>query len=322
MNTERPYPPYPDLPTGLLLTPQTAAALGLDAHGLRAACRAGRLTQLRRGVYADVADLDPVERHRLRIIAAKEHLDPSAVLSHVSAAVWHGLEVPWDIIDDRVHITRGTAGGSIRDRLATHTGPLPADEWTVIDGLRVTTVARSVVDLARVSDVRDAAALADHALRRHGGEAQRADMERIVHRSGRRRGVDRARWVAGFADARAENGGESACRVVLASLGIPAPELQFEVRTARGALIGRADFAWPQCRTLGEFDGRVKYLQLPRAQGEDPGQVVFREKRREDRLRAADWEVVRWTWEDLERPDLMRQELLKAFQRGQQRLRV
>lgn len=288
-------------------------------HDLRAAHRAGRVSRLRRGVYADDTDLDPVSRHRLRILAAKDILDGSAVLSHVSAAVWHGLDVPWALVDDRVHITRGASGGSWRDRLATHTGPLPPGHWTVVDGLRTTTLGRTVVDLARVSPVRYAVALADHALRDRGGEALRADMERIVTDGRGKRGIKQARWVVGFADGRAENGGESVCRVVMASLDIPTPELQFEVRTARGALIGRADFAWPALRTLGEFDGRVKYQRLAGAKGEEPGQVVFREKRREDRLRAAGWEVVRWTWEDLARPEVLADSLRQAFQRGRAR---
>ncbi|WP_139283220.1 hypothetical protein [Raineyella antarctica] len=308
-----------DLPSGRLLTPRTVAPLGLTAHELRSAHRLGQMVRLRRGVYAKTADLDPVQRHHLRILAAKDLLDESAVLSHVSAAVWRGLDVPWAMIDDRVHVTRGIAGGSIRERLATHTGQVPDDQWTVIDGLRVTTVARTVVDLARVSEVKPAVALADRVLRQDGADASRTEMQRILGQSKGRRGVGQARWVVGFADPRAESGGESVSRVVLESLGVPTPELQFEVRTVRGALIGRTDFAWPRHRTLGEFDGRVKYRRLPAANGEDPGEVVFREKRREDRLRAAGWEVVRWTWDELARPEELEQELRQAFLRGEQR---
>ena len=49
----------------------------------------------------------------------------------------------------------------------------------------------------------------------------------------------------------------------------------------------------------GEFDGRIKYGRtlMP---GQDPGDVVFEEKRREDRIRDTDLGVVRWTWEELD----------------------
>ena len=58
------------------------------------------------------------------------------------------------------------------------------------------------------------------------------------------------------------------------------------------------DFAWPEQRTVGEFDGKIKYGRL-RKPGQTAGDVVFDEKLREDAIRAQGWEVVRWTWADL-----------------------
>ena len=59
-----------------------------------------------------------------------------------------------------------------------------------------------------------------------------------------------------------------------------------------------SDFGWPEQRTVGEFDGKVKYGRLLKP-GQDPGDAVFEEKLREDAFRARGWEVVRWTWTDL-----------------------
>ncbi len=58
----------------------------------------------------------------------------------------------------------------------------------------------------------------------------------------------------------------------------------------------------PSTRCLGEFDGRWKYdrLLLP---GQKPGEVVFAEKQREDRMReVTGFGMIRLTWEDLNRP--------------------
>jgi hypothetical protein len=55
--------------------------------------------------------------------------------------------------------------------------------------------------------------------------------------------------------------------------------------------------------TLGEFDGRWKYAVPPGTDAEAAARVVWAEKRREDRLRAAGYSVVRWAWEDLFAPD-------------------
>ena len=48
----------------------------------------------------------------------------------------------------------------------------------------------------------------------------------------------------------------------------------------------------------GEFDGKVKYGRLLKV-GETAGDVVYREKLREDALRDLGWQMVRWTWSDL-----------------------
>ena len=51
-----------------------------------------------------------------------------------------------------------------------------------------------------------------------------------------------------------------------------------------------------------EFDGRIKYGRLLKP-GQDAGDAVRAEKRREDAIRDEDWGVVRWVWADLARPD-------------------
>ena len=61
---------------------------------------------------------------------------------------------------------------------------------------------------------------------------------------------------------------------------------------------------------IGEFDGRVQYTETF---GEDPRTVLWREKRREDRLRRAGWSVVRWIWADLARPSVLAALLLDAL---------
>lgn len=83
--------------------------------------------------------------------------------------------------------------------------------------------------------------------------------------------------------------------------------------------MSRVDFGWERQRTLGEFDGKVKYGRLLRL-GETAGDAVYREKAREDMLRDFGWEVVRWTWDDLSRPAVLADRLARAFARGQRRV--
>lgn len=90
--------------------------------------------------------------------------------------------------------------------------------------------------------------------------------------------------------------------------------LQLPVLDGR-RLVGRVDFAWPEHRTIAELDGRVKYGRLL-GPGDDPGEVVFREKLREDLLRDLGWEVVRWVWADLDHPERIAERLQRAFRRA------
>ena len=90
--------------------------------------------------------------------------------------------------------------------------------------------------------------------------------------------------------------------------------MQHEFRDANGKFVARTDFDWDG-RLVGEFDGYTKYTGRLR-NGEDPGQVAWREKRREDDLRGLDAIVVRWVWADLNRPARLRSLLRDGLTRA------
>jgi hypothetical protein len=77
--------------------------------------------------------------------------------------------------------------------------------------------------------------------------------------------------------------------------------------------VDRTDLAGQQ-RLVGEFDGRVEYGRLL-GPGQDAGDAVFAEKRREDAIRDEDWNVLRWVWADLRRPDRLAARVRRAFER-------
>ncbi len=87
------------------------------------------------------------------------------------------------------------------------------------------------------------------------------------------------------------------------------------VRDERGVVVARVDFAWPASGVIGEFDGRVKYGRAL-APDQDPVEALWREKVREDLLRDLGWQVVRWTWADLDDPRAWFLRLGRAFARG------
>jgi hypothetical protein len=270
---------------------------GFAADEVRQRVRAGELVPVRRGAYARGAlPSVPEELHLLRVRAALPDLAPEVVVSHVSAAVLLGLPT-WGIALDRVHATRARRSGARRGRcLHLHAAPLEPGDVVEIEGIPVTSPARTVVDLARSVPFEQAVAVADRALQ--AGLVDPAGLADAVAGSTGRPGTPQARRVVAFADGRSESVGESRSRVAIAVAGLPVPVLQWDVASADGVWLGRADFGWPGRATVGEFDGRVKYGRLLRP-GEQPGDAVFAEKRREDALRDAGLRVVRWTWPDL-----------------------
>lgn len=302
--------------------PQTRASLlnnGTTDAEVRRRLRSGELERLRRNAYVRPlpkgADADT--RHRLLVAATVPDLGDQTVLSHASAAVLWGLSTfPCSL--ERVTVTRATAGHGKRDRLLhARQAPLADDEVAVRDGVRVTSLARTVVDLARSHPYEWGVAWFDQALRL---ACPPADLVEAVARARRRPGNGRARHALAFADARAESPLESLSRVAIARLGFPAPELQYEIRTPAGILVARGDFGWPEHRLLGEADGRGKYE--PGAPGNEvEGRAVMREKRREQDVRAEGWWLVRWGMAEALHPERLEPLLRKGFELAPRLLR-
>lgn len=128
-----------------------------------------------------------------------------------------------------------------------------------------------------------------------------------------RTGAMRSRFGAAwnFSDPRSESAGESYSRVLIHQLGFAAPTLQqcFTLTTGRQV---RVDFWWEEAQLIGEFDGLLKYRQPERFGHADPAAAVIEEKRREDGLRGLGCGMLRWGWEDLERPRSFAQKLAAA----------
>jgi hypothetical protein len=255
--------------------------------------------------------LDRRDQHRRLIAATVRQTFVDTAVSHMSAAVLHQLPI-WNNELGRVHITRNqSGGGKVRRYVHLHVAPLTDIDVCEIEGQRVTTLARTVLDLLPTLPMERSVPIGDTALR------SGLTLEELAEVEGRCigwRGMLQARRAINFLDARSESPGESYSRVVLDRIGVPAPVPQYEVWD-QGVLIVRADFGWEEFRTLGEFDGKDKYGRLLRP-GQTAAYAVFAEKRREDAQRDLGWQIVRWLWEDLYHPEELRRRLERAFERG------
>ncbi|MBW0116584.1 hypothetical protein [Pseudonocardia abyssalis] len=278
--------------------------------------QSGVLSPVRRGSYVRPLDPQPdtpEAQHLLLIRATLPHLAPGWVLSHTSAAVALGLPV-WGQDLTRVHVSRdGSGGGRLTRGVHRHVSPLVEEEVTVVDGLRVTTPARTVTDVARTVPFEQAVVVADAALAML--PLDRPALLAAQTRAELWRGAPQALRAIRFADGGAGSPGESRSRVAMHRAGLPPPVLQYEIRTGDGAVVGRVDFAWPQLRTVGEFDGRIKYGRLLDP-GRSVGDVLFEEKVREDAIRACGWRMARWIWRDIGSFDPVATRLRQFFTTG------
>jgi predicted transcriptional regulator of viral defense system len=277
-------------------------AAGYRDDELRRLLRSGALSSVGRGAYVTGAPPEGRrDRHILGIRAEFAHLTDGAIVSHASAAALHGLPL-WALPLERVHVTRSRrSGGRTNGELHLRTAPLEPDEVTEVAGLPVTSVARTVVDLARTLPFEVAVGVADAALHAVHEEPEvladrYAALAASVARVAGWPGSPAARRVVALADHRSASVGESRSRVAIMRAGLPTPVLQWQVHRRDGLWIADVDFGWPGMRTVGEFDGKIKYGRLLRP-GQSAGDAVYAEKLREDALRAEDLGVVRWGWD-------------------------
>ena len=286
--------------SGGIFTRAEALDNGESDRTLAAARRDGLIIRLRRGVYTpseDYNSLDDAGKHLLHARAALAVQHGPVALAGPSAAALHGFALYGQDLGT-VHILRLDRGSSRLRALANHhvvTQDIEADVDTY-NGIAAVTPARAVWEVACRSSLESGVVTADSAL--HQDPELAAPIEDLQQRFAYFPGSRQGRVTIKIADGRAESPGESVTRVQCFRFGIPMPDLQHRVTDALGRLIGVTDFYWETHRHLGEFDGKIKYQRLLRP-GETPSDCVFREKRREDQLRAGRYGMSRFTWADV-----------------------
>lgn len=285
---------------GSCLCPESRAdRMALDRRAGRAGAVAGeRIVSPLPGLYVRWGrwrSLRPPERclHLMRGLAS---LHPDWVFCGPSAALVHGLSVPWSELR-RVHVACGPRDGRGLGRgIVRH--QIDGGEPELVAGLRVTSLARTAFDCMGSLGFPDALAVADSVLRATG--MTRSSLRRLLRdRFSGRRGVAHALAVCEWADARAENGGESVARALMIERGVSLPALQVELADPLGRGRGfRVDFSWlgrDGTPTVGELDGLVKYTDAEFMGGRGLGEVLSGERRREARITSYGVRVVRFS---------------------------
>jgi len=249
-------------------------AAGMSASAIDRAIATGRLIRLHRGVYAvGHASLLP-DGHRLAAVLAA---GPGAVLSHTSAADAWGL-----LVDARARtdVTAPRARGRTLPRISLHRTRLHPTDQTVLNGIPITTVARTLMDVAATRPTR----ILERALER-SEELRLFDLLEVddcLERNEGQRGAGRLRTAV--ADARPADPRkirswlERAVLKLIDEHGLPRPAVNLD-------LVGwEVDLHWPEHRVAVELDGWGAHRTRARFEHDHA---------RDLQLEASGWRVVR-----------------------------
>lgn len=274
--------------------------VGMTDHMIRTRVKSGDLVVVRHGVFIRADAWPATEDAQQKVRARAEQVaNPLGVLSHQSAALLLGLPAPgfqrWEELP--VSITLPAGHSSKTGATVHHVGPLPGSQVLQdADGYRLTSPARTAVDLASDLDLPGALALLDGAARLTCAsfvtKARRQDFANptlvraaleLLAESATTVRATRLQRAISLADPCRESAAESLSAGHMVLAGIPTPLFQAEIRTERGIYF--PDFLWESERLIGECDGALKY--------DDPRAYVA-EKEREQDLRDHGWRIVRW----------------------------
>jgi hypothetical protein len=265
---------------------------GLSQSQIDRAVRRGVLVATQRGVLVPAR---AISTYDVRCQAALSTQRADAVIWRRSAAIRHDLPfIPreWshssaliDVAAQRDDLTRSGRRGMQR-RICR----LDEVDVTQIDGLRVTTVARTLADLSRDHPRRLMVGLMDAAVQ--AGRCSVAELHAVLPRLFGLRGVVRARDAICGVRAGADSPGETRARLAVVDAGLPEPELRLEL-WEDSILMARGDLGYFRWLIWMEYDGFAVHAE----------QRVFRNDRHRDRwLVRRGWEVMRLSDVDIRHP--------------------
>lgn len=254
-------------------------ALGISRHAIDRLIERGWLRVVHRGVYAIGHGSLTRKGHWMAAVLAA---GPDAALSHRSAAAL------WRLGLMELAVVEVTIPRACRRRrgIVTHRAALGADEIAIVDGIPVTTVARTLLDLAGLLPRRQL----ERAL--HEADIQRlwdvTGLHALVDRYPTRNGTRSLRAILADHAAISKHELERRFLAFLEGNRFPRPETNRLIPTAVRSY--ECDVVFDSARLIVELDGYETHGTRKQ----------FEEDRARDRaLTIAGWRVIRITWRQL-----------------------
>ena len=295
-------------------TREQALRQGTTVDALRWALTTKRWFRLRRGCYAQTSlweSLDSRARHAWACWAASQWV-PDSVVTHRSAAVLHGLPAVRELAPVELTVKRqdrclldGVIVHTSRRRLPPHIS-CDIPQGPPAQCLRVTTVTRTIVDIARTEPLPDALGFADFALRHRLTSVEHLQQE--LRTLSRWPGAVSAQRVIDLATHQCRDPEMSRARAVLHQHGVAPHQLGVSISLPRQQS-AYYDFGWA---------GRGVVAWLDRDDGTpvDTLQHLRDRLAHDDQVREQGWVIVRMRVNDLlDRPEATIRHLLHYLER-------
>jgi len=280
-----------------LITSRELITLGYGADVVQRWIKEALLVRVRRGVYTLPASWEAwdefTERPLARARAAHYTMRTPHVMSHDSAALELGLPI-LAASPELIHVTRPDVHGSRTIHgVKHHTAVYRKRQVVTPHGIDVLDSARTAVDIAREHGFQRGVVACDSALR---SGVSKGALRKAYEPMSCWRHITVVRSAVDFADGRSESVGETLARILLEELGLGPIEPQF-VLVIDGKLV-RCDLRIG--RHIVEFDGKAKYrrIEVGGLAATDPGDVVWDEKQRQDKICGIGLGMSRIVWTD------------------------
>jgi hypothetical protein len=249
-------------PLPLQLTTGSFSLRAADKAGVsRTRTEAQDLVTVSRGIRVPVGSASS----GAAALRAYTELDDESVLSLGSAARLWSTPLPGRLEDDwRIHLARRR--GFSRPRRVNVVGHVLTffpDEVVELDGVRLTSPARTWLDLSSVLGVDELVVAGDSLVCGHGPEfpvphealCSMAELQAMVARHRGSRGVRKARAAVELIRVGADSPPETRLRLALIRAGLPEPALNEVVWGAAGTPVLWPDAAYPEWRIALQYEG-------------------------------------------------------------------
>jgi hypothetical protein len=235
---------------------------------------------------------DAVPLERLGVVRPYTIVTPFSAASHATAfTLWDfpGFLPGQD--DGRIHISRPDAMAIPRRRgVVGHVGQFFPDEVVSLDGVLITSRARTWLDCSRKMGIGELTVVADHLVRIprpefEGRTEPHATLEELADMLDRHKGtpgIRKARLALEQARVGADSAPETRLRLALENAGLPEPELNMPTELHAG-VVRQPDLSYPEHKVAVEYEG----------EGHSDAAQIVRDIAREEDFARAGWTLVR-----------------------------